>query len=187
MSKKKIKIGGFKTQLWHACGNDELRPVMNYAHVKDGFIYATDAHILVKQSLRGVHDLDETQVENLEGKFFHKDLLKLLDKQEVVMFEKDGISICSSGIEKSLIPYSECDIKFPNCDAVIPDSSHSESINFIGITPKILSRLIKSMYKSEFGYRFTFYGKMRAILLNSGEFDRSDEIGLIMPTNTENF
>ena len=187
MSKKKIKIGGFKTQLWHACGNDELRPVMNYAHVKDGYIYATDAHILVKQSLRGVHVLDETQCENLEGKFFHKDLLKLLDKQEVVMFEKDGISISSFGIEKSLIPYSECDIKFPNCDAVIPASSQITAVDFVGITPKILARLIKSMYKSGFGYRFTFYGKMRAILLNSGEFDRSDEIGLIMPTNTENF
>ena len=183
---EKTKIGGFKTQIWHACGNDEIRPILNHAHVMNGFIYATNGHILVKQSLKNVHGLDDEQVAHLEGKSFHKDLLQVLDKQNEVTFKADGIHIKGKGIGSAVIEYSDLVGKFPNCYNVIPRAELAESVDYIGMSVQKINNLIKAMsFSPNNHFRFTFYGKDRAILVRGEEFDLNDEIGLIMPCRTE--
>lgn len=185
---KKVKIGGFKAQIWNACDDNQHRPVLNYAHVTNGFIYATNGHILVKQCLNKVHELDDEQVVSLEGKYLHKDLLKMLHKQDVVLFKADGIHISSVGIDASVVPYSQCDIRFPNAEAVIPNGESKQSVDHIGVDMSKLTALIKSMsFSALTQYRLTFYGESRAILVRGNEFDRESEIGLIMPVNTQSW
>ena len=49
MSKEK---SNFATPLHLACADDEIRPALECVHFIDGFAYATDGSILVKQSLK---------------------------------------------------------------------------------------------------------------------------------------
>ena len=88
MAKRKLKKGGFQSKIWNCCGTDDLRPVMQCAYIKDGFIYATDAHIAIKQSLESVHGIDPVEIKCLEGKLLHSKILKLLAKCEIVGFSQ---------------------------------------------------------------------------------------------------
>jgi len=184
--KSKVKIGGFRAKIWNACGADHIRPVLSYAHVKDGYIYATNAHILIKQKLTAVHGIDEEQASHLEGKFLHRELLKELDRYDVVQFEKDSIYATKSGVE-TRFKYSFFDGVFPNCDAVIPSTDKIEAVENIGVNHAILKELTSAMYKNDIPkHRLTFHGSNRGIIVTNEELSRDEELGIIMPVMLNN-
>lgn len=53
-----------------ACSrNDYFRPVFSYIHFKDGYAYACDTHILVKNKLSECSTFTDEEIEKLDGKF----------------------------------------------------------------------------------------------------------------------
>lgn len=179
--KRKDKVGGFKTPIWKACGTDAIRPVMQHAFIKDGFVYVTNAHVAIKQSLEKAHGIKPDEVANLEGKFLHINLLKELDRASVVIFQKDCIeAIGPAG--RVRYDYSYEPGKYPNVDAVIPPEGVSESISDIKINPSLFKLMSEVMVTDDIlALNLIFHGKTRAIILTAGELERSEQLGLIMP------
>ena len=48
-----------------ACENDSFRPVFSYIHFKDGYAYASDAHILVKNNLSECSTFTDEEIASL--------------------------------------------------------------------------------------------------------------------------
>ena len=65
-----------KVQMHLACSKNELRKEMQCVYFKDGFAYASDGIILVKNRISEISGLEECEAEALNGKFLHADLYK---------------------------------------------------------------------------------------------------------------
>ena len=63
-----------KVQMHLACSKNELRKEMQCVYFKDGFAYASDGIILVKNRISEISGLEKHEVEALNGKFLHADL-----------------------------------------------------------------------------------------------------------------
>lgn len=179
--KKSTKIGGFKTQIWKVLSNDRLRPALCHAFVQNGFIYATDAYIAVKQSLYHIHDLDAEEREAIEGKYFSEYLLKQLEKCEIVQFKKDGIhTVC--GNTKAVYQYNDCGSdQYPNVDAVLPARDKIEEVSSIGFNPTFFKAMSDVMMKNDNRFRFEFNGPNKAIVVTAEGYDREHQMAIIMP------
>lgn len=181
--KNSVKIGGFKTQIWKALANDHLRPTLCHAFVRNGFIYATNAHIAVKQSLEHIHGIDDKEErETLEGKYFSEHLLRQLEKCNIVQFKKDGIHTVN-GNTKAVYQYSECGDKYPDVDAVLPAKDRIEKVSAIGFNPTLFKTMSDAMMKDDNRFKFEFNGRNRAIVVTAEYYDREHQMGIIMPLN----
>ena len=68
-----------------ACAKDDFRPQMQCIYFKDGFAYATDAHVLVKNDLTACSNLDPEQIALLDGKLLHADHYKDILKYDTII------------------------------------------------------------------------------------------------------
>ncbi len=178
--KRKTLIGGFKTPIWKACSNDGLRPALQHAYVKDGYIYATNAHIAIRQSLSAIHEIPAEQIAVMDGKFFSVPLLKALEKFNMVEFRADGIE-CTSHGTRAVYRYSEEPGKYPNVDAVIPSTESRQNVARIGFDPILLKRLTEVMSSDLGQFALEFYGKSKAIVVTSANHTRAAQLGILMP------
>ena len=80
-----------KVQMHLACSKNELRKEMQCVYFKDGFAYASDGIILVKNRISEISGLEKHEVEALNGKFLHADLYKDMLKYDNIMIAEDGI------------------------------------------------------------------------------------------------
>jgi hypothetical protein len=180
---KRKRNGGFKTRIWKATGTNAIRLEMQCAHVSNGYIYATNAYVLIRQKLDKVHQISEEEIKHLEGKLLHRELLKELERYEYVRFEADGIYASKVGVI-CRFEYS-ADLKFPNCDAVIPNGEWTDGVSHIGVNAKLLSLVTECMSQNTIGHKLTFSGTAKGIVITGPEFSREEELGLIMPTRVE--
>lgn len=178
----KTLIGGFKTQIWKACSNDDGRPVLQHAYVRDGFIYATSGHIAVKQSLEHIHDIDKEQRQIIEGKYFSISLLRQLEKCDVVTFKADGIHTVAGKVQ-AVYQYTSEQGLFPDVDAVLPSAGNSEAVPYIGFNPKLFKIMSEAMMTDTDQFRLDFNGANRAIVVTANGYDREHQIGILMPIN----
>ena len=74
MAKKKNEWLGFykEFKLHKACANDDIRPAMHYVCFKNGYAYATDAHIAVRANLHDISALSDDDIAKLNGHLIHK-------------------------------------------------------------------------------------------------------------------
>lgn len=178
----KTLIGGFKTQIWKACSNDHLRPALCHAFVRDGFIYATNAHVAVKQSLEHIHGIEIDERRIIEGKYFSVHLLKQLEKCDIVVFKEDGIHT-ECGSTKAVYQYTSEQGLFPDVDAVLPSAGNSEAVPYIGFNPKLFKIISEAMMTDTDQFRLEFNGAHRAIVVTANGYDREHQIGILMPIN----
>lgn len=101
-----------KVQMHLACSKNELRKEMQCVYFKDGFAYASDGIILVKNRISEISGLEKHEAEALNGKFLHADLYKDMLKYDNIMIAEDGIE-CSKGDDKVFFYFSKFD-KFPD-------------------------------------------------------------------------
>ena len=133
------KTGGFKTPLFKALLADGMHEKLSYAFVSNGFVYASNGVILIKQSLSEIHEIDEDQQKFIDGKSFHLDLLKQLWKFKFVEFTENSIK-AGDGKACGEFEYST-QIESPNFEALFNYSGEIEAINQVGISPKQLTLL----------------------------------------------
>lgn len=170
----------FTTKIYKCCSGDkdEIRAWVRAVHFKNNYAYASDGHILVRTSL------DYQRVINpeiLEGKSIHMDNFKEVIKFEIAECCPDGIACKNTDGQSAFYEYFEMgDVKVPDFDSVFPPESKTESIDFIGINPKLVERITSAMYSDDGVFRFKFTGKATAIVVTSTGY--TDQVGIIMPS-----
>lgn len=164
----------FLTKLHLACSGDSMRPALQHVYFKDGYAYATNAHVLVKQKLEH-HGFTEEDVKAIDGMAVHVDLFKEVYKANMFAVREHGLECFNKSGISMMVPFVE-GLQFPNVEAVIP-KTEPEKLSEIRLSPKYLS-LIKDLSLNPNSVDFTFYGKNRGVIITGVDHD---EVILIMP------
>jgi len=191
-TKKNNWLGFFKEfKLHKACANDEIRPAMQYVCFKNGYAYATDAHIAVRARLTDICALGEEEISKLNGHLIHKSQYEQLLKYSIIEIGDGTITLIDPEskarttiqlfkLAESGEEVLEGCIRYPNVDAIInQDGEHSEA-DRVKFNYNLLGRLVAAMGMngSRVGLRFT--GKGRQLVVTGVE-PGLDVRGIIMP------
>jgi len=191
-TKKNNWLGFFKEfKLHKACANDEIRPAMQYVCFKNGYAYATDAHIAVRARLTDICALGEEEISKLNGHLIHKSQYEQLLKYSTIEIGDGTITLIDPEskarttiqlfkLAESGEEVLEGCIRYPNVDAIInQDGEHSEA-DRVKFNYNLLGRLVAAMGMngSRVGLRFT--GKGRQLVVTGVE-PGLDVRGIIMP------
>lgn len=169
-------------QMHLACAKDDLRPTMEHIYFKDGFAYASDAHILVKNDLTQCSNLDLDQIAALDGKLLHSEHYKNILKYDVIEIAEDGIE-AKKGINKAFFYFSDAeDLKYPNAEKVLNDALNMSSVPMpqVGLNAKLVENISKALANSG-DFKFTFKGENRQIVCENLDENYINCIGIIIP------
>lgn len=178
--------------------NDELRPALNLAVLRNGYIYATDAHVAIK--INAHHAFSKVLTDN---KVFDIDNLKVMAKASDIEFHEEYF-VCISGrnsiyrryryagvidtetekikMDEFSCMYGATDCKYPDVDSVIPANNMEYEQNDIAINPKFLNAFNGAFvdnYNNELKLNFT--GENKAIIIYPLNNNTIEQIGLLMP------
>lgn len=106
----------FQTPLHLACSDDPCRPVMQYIFFENGYAYATNGHIAVKQSLDDYCDVIEK--EKLNGHAIYKTAFAQILKFPMAVATEEGVE-CINDDFKVLFRYADKDMVRPNLERAI--------------------------------------------------------------------
>lgn len=162
-----------------ACKPDPLRPAYGYIQFKDGFAYASDGHIAVKNRIEEISGLNQAEIEALDGKFLQSEFYRDMLKYEEILIAEDGIE-CKNGEDRVFFYFSTVEKPF-DIKKVIDEHLNMEpmQVEHISFNMKYLMDLSKAMYQCE-SCTFTFHGEGRGVVLKSNDED-VNSVGLIMP------
>lgn len=177
MAEKKDKKNTFNTKLYEVCGDDDLRPVLQCVQFRNGFAYATNGHISIKQTL----DLQSVlNKDMLEGKLLHRDSYRAIMAFEIAECNEDGIYCKNTNGQIAFFAY------FESLGEPIPDISKAmhtgkgpANLSFIGIDPEMLTKLTKAIYNPGNNLRMQFTGLNSAILIDAVGIE--DQEAILMP------
>lgn len=165
-----------------ACAKKESqRPIMACIYFKNGFAYATDGIVLVKNRLSEMSSFDEDEIQSLDGKFLPADFYKDMLKYDECLISDEGIE-CHKDDYKAFFYFADFgDSKYPNADVVLQDALNAMTVPLpqIGFSFENMQRLSKALYDVE-RCKATFKGVNKPIVFSSIEPDVSS-IGLLMP------
>lgn len=181
-----MKRSFLQTKIEFAVSTDELRPAMCCAYFKDGFVYATTAHIAVKQSLSAVHRFSDEEIALLDNKMIHGKILKKLHGHDDYKVTKSGIEAKDGWAGRITYHFYDGNERYPDIDAVIPTGKEVNKPGF-GINAKYLDMLSKAMFGSNYGLLFEFKEGSSAIVVKTKDFDCTDQLGIIMPVSKSNY
>jgi len=163
------------------CDDTLFRPAQSLIYFKDGYAYATDAHILVKVRITEISSFQEIQLDVLEGKAIHKSVYARLLSFDRVEITPDGF--------KATVPEAESFITFgfagiqenmvEDIEKVIFNARNNKQteITTFGINPTLLKRL-DCLFSDTYGVRIIIKDPNKPILV---KWSWHDAIGLIMP------
>lgn len=162
-----------------ACKPDPLRPAYGYIQFKDGFAYASDGHIAVKNRIEEISGLNPAEIEALDGKFLQSEFYRDMLKYEEILIAEDGIE-CKNGEDRVFFYFSTVENPI-DIKKVIDEhlTMPERSVETISLNMKYLMDLSKAMYECE-SCTFTFHGEGRGVVLKSNDED-VNSVGLIMP------
>lgn len=167
-----------KLRIDYACGSDKLRPAMQLIHFENGYAYATNAHIAVKNKLSECSDLRDDQIEKLNGKNLHKDTFREILKYDNIEIDSKGIEVYKSGVYMARYEFAE--IKYPDVESVMQSTLDApiEAKQKILINLKNLELLQKSLFNGNDSVLEFRQGNNAVIVRPKTE---SESMGVIMP------
>lgn len=167
-----------KVQMHLACSKDELCPKLQCIFFNNGYAYATDTHILVRNRISEISGLNESEIEALNGKFLHADFYKDMLKYDSIMIAEDGIE-CSKGNDKAFFYFSTFE-KYPDAEKVLQDALNKQTVPLpqFSFDMKLIQRLNKALYQSD-SCIATFKGVGNPIIFDSMDAEVSS-VGLFM-------
>lgn len=174
-----------KVQMHLACAKkSEQRKELECIYFNDGFAYATDQQILVRNRISEICALEPHEIEALNGKFLHANFYKDMLKYDTIMIAEDGIE-CSKGNDKVFFYFSKFE-NYPNAEKVLQNALCKSPVPLpeVGFDMKLIQRLNKALYKSD-QCRARFKGVGNPIVFDSITSDVSS-IGLIITLMTTN-
>lgn len=133
----------FKSKIHIACGSDKHRPVFGYVFFNKGRAIATDAMMLAVQCLKTVHELDDSDISKLEGKFIHKSIFKSILETDYIEIKETGIT-CFKHNNKSFFEYDEIPDRQLDIDRVL--NFKPFEINGIVLNAKLIKRASEILF-----------------------------------------
>lgn len=170
----------FKSKLHLICSKDE-KSRYNCVWFKNGYAYATDGHIAIRQALK-LHDFTEEGIKNLEGKAIHRRLFEELLRYDLIVPEKDHIRAIKKGCFAKF-EYSICDYEFPDIEKMIKEIS-SEKVNEIKIDFNLIEKLNKALINGieSSRYKLKFSGEGKGIIISDYlSNNESEQMAILMP------
>ena len=189
--------------------SDDLRPVMTNAIIEDGYIVATNAHIMLFSKIDGIAAQDCINgLDELNGVMLGCQAIKYLGKANLrlVNFESNRLIAHCGKSEKRVFYYSgiknesgDYDMfdeitgenehfnqKFPNWRGDIPTQyTQGEGADFIGFDPKLLANITEGFIGDFQGVKIQTSLTNRAILVRPGFSKNEDHIkgqfAILMP------
>jgi len=180
----KVKRINFEksVQMHNACASDELRPAMEHIYFNNGFAYASDGVVLVKNKIEECSTIPVEQIDLLNNKFLHKDAYKAILKYDTIEISEDGIE-CKKGSEKAFYYFNNDEtLKYPNCEELLKRVFNMPNINTtqIGFNLSKIDGIEKSLFDSgQCEFRFKNVDTNPYVLLESRNSNSS--VGLLMP------
>lgn len=164
-----------------ACMNDDLRPNLKFIQIKNGIAQATNAYIIVKIILNETTQLDEEQIEILNGKYIHMECWKELHKAEQIEFTEEQINCWNKGIKK-VYEYGEPNGEFFKIDTIIEDVKNAGESpqRIVGYNPKFIS-ILQKIFDCDTLF-FSFSGKKGTIVFPGQDMGM---FALLMPIKSE--
>lgn len=164
-----------------ACPTNDSRPNMQYIYFKDGFAYASNSRMLVRNELSACSTIDEQQLQILDGKLLHYSHYKDILKYDVIEISEEGIEAKKNGQKASF--YFNTTEKFPDAEKVINDTLSLTPVQTsqFALNIELLARLKKALCTNG-EIKFTYKGEYRAMICENLHFDYLNCIGIIMPT-----
>jgi hypothetical protein len=168
------------------CNNDFLRTQQSFIYFKDGYAYATNAHILVKVKLSEISTFQDAHFEILENKAIHKSVYAKL-------LQFDRVEITPEGFKAS-VPDADSFIQFGyanvqhdmvnSINKVIADAEQDKQteIKSFGINPVLLNTLNK-LFHDTYGVELIVKAENKPIFV---KWSGHDALGLIMPVMINN-
>lgn len=131
-----------------ACSDDELRPALQLVEIIDGIATATNAHIIARMNLAAYSKLDESVIQQLNGKLIHRDVWETLVDADIITVDGDSIHMDKGGI-KATFDIST-DLKFPDHESIINAVARSifDKKSFVAFSPKFIAIAAK-LFPSE--------------------------------------
>ena len=173
----------FTTKLFEACANDSLRPIFSCIHFINGYAYASEGHITIRQSLE-YHTVQCPEM--LDGKSIHKDNFKAIMAFDMATADEDGIKCTDTDGRSAFYEYFKLDGDLPNFDGVFNQELGKgvKSVHFIGFDPLLLIKLSKALYSPDGNIRCRFTGIDTFILVDAIGVENQDAI--MMPCILQN-
>jgi len=170
-----------------AVSKDDLRPALMHIQVKEGYVYATNCHILVKFPINEVFGENSPIKENDHfyingkewGKFkFHSANLFVYSNGILMGLDKKGNNL---GMIKT-IPENDLNGKFPDCNAVLPsETKEGVELNQISFNHELYYNLIEVFNLDTPLFNMNFYGKTSIIMVKPNIEGITNAIAVIMP------
>lgn len=167
----------FISNLHLACGKDDLRPAMQCIHFKNGFAYASDGYVVIKQPLH-LSPVDNMDI--LDGVSIHSESFKAIRRMRQVTATEDGFECISKDGSKVFFEYSK--VESPNFDAVL-EPKGAQMIGEIGINPGLIGVLKKAMAGGS-GVKMTFQNQGAGIMIEPIGLEYEGEVAMVMPIMT---
>lgn len=168
-----------KVQMHLACSKDNgFRPETECIFFNNGYAYATDTHILIRNRISEISGLNESEIEALNGKLLHAGFYKDMLKYDSIMIAEDGIE-CSKGNDKAFFYFSTFE-KYPDAEKVLQDALNKQTVPLpqFSFDMKLIQRLNKALYQSD-RCTATFKGVGNPIIFDSMDAEVSS-VGLLM-------
>lgn len=167
-----------KVQMHLACSTDGFRPELQCVFFNNGYAYASDAHILVRNRISEISGLNESEIEALNGKCLRADFYKDMLKYDSIMIAEDGIE-CAKDNDKAFFYFSKFE-KYPDAEKVLQDALNKQTVPLpqFSFDMKLIQRLNKALYRSD-SCTATFKGVGNPVIFDSMDEDVSS-VGLFM-------
>lgn len=178
----------------------EYRLALCYAIIQDGYVVATDCHVLVKIDLNDW--LDEEVVKAMEGFALDINTLKTLSQTKwkdikvndsiITLREKNGNSLdlfvkYRFTQNQTFADSNGNKLTYVDYNAVIPSESNETEMSKIGLSTKRLNEVSEALGTIN-GVKLTFNGHNKAIIVrpNAGYFAKnSKSLAIVMPIATK--
>lgn len=178
---------------------DELRPAMNVAVLQNGYIYATNAHILIKIKVSDffkvetdmkVLDLDLIKAISKAGKTgevkFNEDCVQILNRNGTRFYPYSG-TIETNGemnMSKFSVSWDAHGCKYPDVESVL-NLTQRDCLNKIGIDANLIGDLTRGFAKTEDSrVQLTFTDAKHYIKVEP-RTNKGEQYGIIMPVTLE--
>lgn len=167
-----------------ACLIDNYRPVYGYINLTKDYVYATNAHIIVRHKTHEV--FKDTFIETIpdNGVLIPANAWKLARNKKTtrIAFTEDKLKIELYQEDSSIITYGLGNhLNYVDCESVMPKKEDWTDLKEIGMTPRILNLLSDAMECSTI--KLQFYGANKAMLClpNQSSSTYFGVIGVCMP------
>lgn len=133
------------------------RVYAHYIHFRDGYAYASDAHILVRADIATIsyNLFDEEEIQHLQGRSIRADRFKQLLQESFVTIDAQGfhakdeegneIIYCTRDLSAPDPETGEATVRIPDFAKVFEELGERKEQDALGINSECLERLVDAM------------------------------------------